>query len=82
MTDTIDVTVDQLVELDDWTALAPSSFVLDITQEPLCLKVNIPSSATNVRISFAPVSIEEVRQTKELNRASRLGFVPPLVSTR
>lgn len=51
-------------------------------QEPVFLKFLVQASAENVRVSFDPVSVEEVRQTRELNRSVRLGFVPPAVSTR
>lgn len=50
--------------------------------ETVFLKIAVPSTATKVRVSFDPVSVEEVRQTRALNRSIRLGFVPPSASTR
>jgi hypothetical protein len=46
------------------------------------LKVAVSATAQNVRMKFDPVSVEEVRQTRELNRSIRLGFMPPTSSTR
>lgn len=46
------------------------------------LRVEVPATAAEVRVAFNPVGVEEVRQTKELNRSVRLGFVPPVASTR
>lgn len=63
-------------------ASTTASSVKAIEQEPVFLKVAVPSTATNIRVSFDPVSIEEGRQTRELNRSVRLGFVPPAASTR
>ena len=50
--------------------------------ETVFLKLALPSTATNVKVSFDPVSVEEGRQTRALNRSVRLGFVPPIASTR
>ena len=50
--------------------------------ETVFLKVAVPSTATKVRVSFDPVSVEEGRQTRALNRSVRLGFMPPSASTR
>lgn len=53
-----------------------------MTQEPVFLKVAVLATAASVRVSFDPVSVEQVRQTRELNRSVRLGFVRPTASTR
>lgn len=45
------------------------------------LRVAVPSTAQSVKMTFNPVSVEERRQTRELNRALRLGFMPPTTST-
>lgn len=50
--------------------------------ETVFLKVALPSNVTTVRVSFDPVSVEEGRQTRALNRSVRLGFMPPSASTR
>jgi hypothetical protein len=51
-------------------------------QDAVYLRVAVPSTATTVRVSFDPVSVEEGRQTRVLNQSVRLGFVPPTTSTR
>lgn len=46
------------------------------------LKAELPASARHVVLVFNPVAAEDVQQTRELNQAMRLGFAPPLASTR
>ena len=46
------------------------------------LSVAVSSAAEQVNLSFDPVSVEEARQTRALNRSMRLGFTPPTASTR
>lgn len=50
--------------------------------DKLFVKVAVPASAGNVLVKFDPVALEEARQTRQLNKSLRLGFVPPVVSTR
>jgi hypothetical protein len=71
---------EQLVGAD--VAVETTSFVKAFIQEPIFLKVAVQATADNVRVSFDPVSVEGIRQTREINRSVRLGFVPPAVSTR
>lgn len=52
------------------------------TAERVFVKVATSATATVVRVKYDPVSLEEARQTRALNRAVRLGFVPPVASTR
>ena len=52
------------------------------TRAEVFLRVAVSGAAHSVKLSFDPVSAEEVRQTRELNRSIRLGFVPPTSSTR
>lgn len=66
--------LDNLVELAAYTQFE--------VRDPVFLKVEFPVSAKSVCVSFDPVSMEEIRQTRELNQSIRLGFMPPAVSTR
>lgn len=50
--------------------------------ESVFLKIAVPATASNIRMKYDPVSMEQAQQTRELNRSVRLGFVPPVVSTR
>lgn len=68
----------QVGQVQSTAAAAPPTLV----GETVFLKVSVNSTDTNVRLSFDPVSVEEMRQTREANRSIRLGFVPPTVSTR
>lgn len=61
--------------------VASASVPLAMVGEAVFLKVSLNSTDTNVRLSFDPVSVEDMRQTREVNRSIRLGFVPPTVST-
>lgn len=61
--------------------VASVSAPLSLVGEAVFLKVSLNSTDTNVRLSFDPVSVEDMRQTREVNRSIRLGFVPPTVST-
>lgn len=63
-------------------SLTTTSSVRAMTQEPVFLKVAVLATAASVRVSFDPVSVEQVRQTRELNRSVRLGFELPAASTR
>jgi hypothetical protein len=64
------------------TSLAAPTLMRPVMQEPAFLRVAVRATANNVRVSFDPVSVEEERQTRELNKSVRLGFVPPSASTR
>lgn len=46
------------------------------------VSVAVPTKNEKVSISFDPVSAEARRQTRELNQVIRLGFKPPVSSTR
>ena len=46
------------------------------------LKSTLPATAQDVTFSFDPVSLDDARQTRQLNRSLRLGFMPPVDSTR
>lgn len=45
------------------------------------LTVTLPATASKVKISYDPVSVEAARQTREINTAIRIGYVPPERST-
>ena len=55
--------------------------ILEVTSESI-VRVSTSSSAKEVNLVFAPVSIEEAKQTRGLNAAVRLGYLPPPSSTR
>jgi hypothetical protein len=59
-----------------------SAWVNFSTASPLTLDVVLPVNAKDVCVSFDPVSLEDARQTRELNQMARLGFVPISVPTR
>jgi hypothetical protein len=46
------------------------------------LKVSVPAGANTVKASFDPVSAEDARLTRLLNKTLELGYEPPLSSTR
>ncbi len=68
----------QVAQVESAASSAPPLLIGDT----VFLKVSLNSTDTNVRLSFDPVTVEEMRQTREVNRSIRLGFVPPTVSTR
>jgi len=70
----------QLAENNAPTPTATSSSAM--TNETVFLRVSVAATAKDVRVSFDPVTIEESRQTRQLNKSIRLGFTPPTSSTR
>jgi hypothetical protein len=60
------------------TTAASSSVVAEVDS----LKVAVSSADEQVNLSYDPVSVDDARQMRALNRSMRLGFTPPTASTR
>lgn len=81
MTDTVRTSSPNYDQLTSDGSVVVSVKPLMMT-DAVFLKVATNANATSVRVSYDPVSVEANRQTRELNKSMKLGFLPPAASTR